>query len=135
MGSNSTDARTLLVDDSEIIQKTYGSLLNSLSFNNLDVVVNGEDAIEKYKSSLKEGNPYKLVILDYHLPGMNGAEVLSHFRKEETDSDNRAYVIIATTNTHQHVPLDMLDRGADDYLIKPIMKESFVTAIDCFLET
>lgn len=131
------NTRILLIDDSDIIQKTYKEYLIDQGFQDIHQCQTGKQGIEEYKNSLSQKSPFELVVLDYHLPDINGDLVLEEIRSTEKENalQKGAYVIVVTTETNQHVPLDMLDRGADDYLMKPIMKDSFKSAIDHYLDS
>ncbi|HQR52665.1 MAG TPA: response regulator transcription factor [Burkholderiales bacterium] len=58
---------------------------------------------------------YDLVILDLGLPGMDGLEVLRRLRHR----GGRAPVLILTARDAVGDRVTGLDRGADDYLVKP----------------
>ena len=60
-----------------------------------------------------------LVILDLGLPDMDGAEVLSRLRKQSPQLP----VLILTARDEITDKVDVLDRGADDYLCKPFAME------------
>ncbi len=61
------------------------------------------------------GQDYDLVILDLGLPGMDGLEVLRRLRRR----GGRAPVLILTARDAVGDRVIGLDRGADDYLVKP----------------
>ena len=63
-------------------------------------------------------NPVDLVLLDYEMPGMTGYEVLMAIRLNR--STNKTPVIFLTGETNERMKKEMLDRGASDYLCKPI---------------
>lgn len=58
--------------------------------------------------------PWKCVILDLMLPGKSGEEVLTVIRKNE-----KMPVIVLTAKIEKESKLEMLARGADDYITKP----------------
>ena len=59
-----------------------------------------------------------LLVLDLHLPGANGREILAKIREDERFSETR--VILATADEQQ---ADMLNEKADIVLLKPISPE------------
>jgi CheY-like chemotaxis protein len=81
--------KILIVDDDETVANTYRNKLQSERFK-VEIANSGEDAL---RSLRKE--PVDLVILDFSLPGMNGAEILRTIR---SPFDARALPIIAFTN-------------------------------------
>ena len=58
---------------------------------------------------------YALVLLDLHLPDGNGLDLLSELRRREL----RMSVIILTARDQISDRIEGLNRGADDYLVKP----------------
>lgn len=65
---------------------------------------------------LAVSNDYDVIILDLMLPGMDGIELLSKFRKEAKSS---LPVLILTARDTLDDKITGFDVGADDYLIKP----------------
>jgi two-component system response regulator TctD len=62
-----------------------------------------------------KSNPYQLVVLDLMLPGMDGMTLLRRLRERRIDTP----VLILTARSAIDDRIDMLDLGADDYLVKP----------------
>jgi DNA-binding response OmpR family regulator len=65
--------------------------------------------------SLMAENAFQLVVLDWMLPGCDGIEVLQEIRRR----GNRTPVLILTARDTVGDRVQGLDRGADDYLVKP----------------
>ncbi|WP_028534738.1 winged helix-turn-helix domain-containing protein [Paludibacterium yongneupense] len=59
--------------------------------------------------------PYEVAVLDLSLPGMDGLSVLAAWRRQGWDTP----VLILTARDSVGDRVDGLDRGADDYLVKP----------------
>jgi CheY-like chemotaxis protein len=62
----------LLADDDEVVRTMGRDILHILGYNVL-LAGNGEDVINVYKESVDQIN---IVILDWHMPGMTGMEIL-----------------------------------------------------------
>ena len=56
-----------------------------------------------------------IVLLDLQLPDMNGLELVERFAR-----DGDCGLIVVTANGDEASRVDGLDRGADDYLVKPV---------------
>jgi two-component system, NtrC family, response regulator AtoC len=56
-----------------------------------------------------------VILLDHYLPGMTGAELLIHLRREHPEIP----VVMVTANADQQTALKTLDLGAFDYVRKP----------------
>lgn len=57
---------------------------------------------------------FDLILLDYMLPGKSGEEVLSEYRKSESTP-----VIMITAVSDSNKVVELLNKGADDYIVKP----------------
>ncbi|NQZ32288.1 MAG: heavy metal response regulator transcription factor [Oceanospirillaceae bacterium] len=79
---------------------------------NADLARNGPDGLHL---ALTAEEPYRLIILDVMLPGIDGWEVLSTLRL----AGNQVPVIFLTANSQVDDRVKGLELGADDYLIKP----------------
>lgn len=83
---------------------------------------NGADFIKALKD-----NPVDLLILDWHLPDMEGLDVLSVVRgRLNLDIP----VIFATQRNAEADIVQALEFGADDYLVKPLRKAELLARID-----
>jgi signal transduction histidine kinase len=60
-----------------------------------------------------------LILLDLMMPGMSGIQALRRLREQPETCD--IPVIIVTADTSEQSQLEGLDRGADDYLNKPVV--------------
>ena len=90
----------LIVDDQEAILKVTGQILEKFGYS-VTAVTSGQEAINLYQSSFRDGEPYVAVILDVTLPGgLNGIETLEEMRK--IDHDVRA---VFSTGYHFEEPL------------------------------
>ena len=59
----------------------------------------------------------QLAILDWMMPGMEGAEVCRHVRKELQEP--YTYIILLTSHQRDEDLITGMEAGADDYIIKP----------------
>ncbi|MBX9940193.1 MAG: response regulator transcription factor [Candidatus Obscuribacterales bacterium] len=102
-------AKILLVeDDLELSQRMEDWF--SLENHNLEVVHNGEDALQMLTSF-----EFDVVVMDWGLPGMTGLEVVKQYRKQ----GGAAPIIFLTGRGEIDNREQGLDGGADDYMVKP----------------
>jgi len=73
----------------------------------------GSDALE-YLSD----NTADLILMDYGMPDMTGFETLMAIRQNQ--STNKIPVVFLTAETNERMRHEMMNRGANDYLCKPI---------------
>ena len=106
--------RILLIEDHNRLAHSIVEGLGAFGF--------GIDAFDKAGDGLeaKENATYDAVVLDLGLPDQDGMDVLSTLRLH----DNFTPVLILTARDDIDDRVTGLDRGADDYLLKPFaMKE------------
>jgi diguanylate cyclase (GGDEF)-like protein len=76
---------------------------------------------------LRRDDAPKLVLLDWNMPEMDGIEVCSLIRKEE--SSNPPYVIMLTGRGEKSDIVRGLDAGANDYVCKPYDNDELMARI------
>jgi CheY-like chemotaxis protein len=73
--------KILVMDDQEAILKMIGRMLNNMGYGT-ELVMDGSEAIEKYRDAYQGKNPFDLVILDLTVPGgMGGAKTITELLK------------------------------------------------------
>ena len=101
-------ARILVVDDEEIVIKSYLRILGDGDYE-VEAAYGGREALRKV-----EENPYDVIILDIMMPDMDGLEVLRRTRSHP-DLD----IIIVTGLPQNATVAEAKKIGASDYLSKP----------------
>lgn len=99
----------LIVDDEKNIRLTLSMALESANIA-VDTAATGEEALEKLAEI-----PFKLILLDLKLPGMDGLEVL----RRVTDKHPHLMTIIITAYGSIEVAVEAMKLGAVDFLQKP----------------
>lgn len=115
--------KILLVEDVEINQRVVIGLLQP-DGHHISVASNGQQALE-----LCRQQPFDLILMDMHLPGLDGLEV-SRRIKAEVDSCNARTPIAALTASVR--PEDIrryLDAGLSQVLAKPVRKDKLLQLI------
>lgn len=90
----------------------------------IDIAETGNEAL--YKVDKCE---YDLIILDLGLPDMNGKDVCKKLR----DLNIKIPILILTGIDEKISRIDLLDCGADDYVVKPFDSEELRARIDALL--
>jgi DNA-binding response OmpR family regulator len=100
--------KLLLVEDNQRLAERIAYYLRKVYV--IDVVENGEDALEKVKTI-----EYGVILLDLGLPGMSGLEVCKNMRRLNVNNP----ILVLTGNSEMTDRIKLLDAGADDYVTKP----------------
>ncbi|BAU22762.1 histidine kinase [Caldimicrobium thiodismutans] len=119
--------KALVVDDSKAIRQIERKYLEELGFFVLEAE-NGEEALKV----LKENSDITLILLDWHMPVMNGYEFLKKVRENPEWSEIK--IMMVTTENQQKSVIDAIMAGANEYLMKPFDKEMLETKIQYLFE-
>jgi len=112
--------RFLVVDDNKINQLVTRKLLQQLELE-CDVVENGLEAIEAAKEK-----KYHCILMDIHMPKMNGYEATQRIRRFDQD----IVIIALTATTSEEVKNNISFCDMDDYILKPFYSEDFINTIE-----
>jgi two-component system, sensor histidine kinase and response regulator len=109
----------LLVEDNLVNQAVALGMLNKLlGYNNVVVANNGREAIEAWAK-----NPPDLILMDCHMPEVDGFQAAREIRKREVSSGRRVPIIALTANAMAQDREDCLRAGMDDHLGKPFSRK------------
>ncbi|MBL8749032.1 MAG: response regulator [Planctomycetes bacterium] len=109
----------LVIDDSRVMRKLLRGLLEGCGFAVADAA-DGEAGIQ----ALAAGTPPELILLDWNMPGMSGIDVVRHLRADARFARTR--IVMVTTETSVARMTEALVDGADEYLMKPFVREALV---------
>lgn len=116
--------KILLVEDNKINQMITKKMLENKKMSCI-IVDNGEDAIENVRN-----NNYDLVLMDVHLPGINGTIATQKIREF-----NSMTPIVALTAISLNENREMLiSFGMTDVITKPFVPENFYDTISKYVE-
>jgi CheY-like chemotaxis protein len=99
-------------DDQELLKEVFSSIESSYS---LIFTSNGLQLLSYLKSSIDKQLP-GLIILDYNMPGLNGAEILKELSNNEYKDIPKIIWSTSGSETYKNICLEL---GASDYIVKP----------------
>lgn len=103
--------KILIAEDDFFIRDIYSKVF-SLSGYDVQVAVDGIDALEKIKAQ-----PYEIILLDIMMPRMTGIDVLKNVRSLNTPTKSTPIFII-TNLGQQNVIEEAFKLGMDGYILK-----------------
>jgi two-component system response regulator MprA len=115
---------TILVADDD--QKLLKMVRRTLIYEGFQVLTaeNGREALAKLEVQTPD-----LVVLDWMMPELDGLELLRHLRL----AGDEVPVLILTARDAVEDRVQGLDRGADDYLIKPFAPSELLARLRALL--
>lgn len=127
--TGSNDLSILVAEDNEINALLVRSLLAKLG-HRPTMVTDGAAALDAWRSANRDGTPFDLVLMDMHMPGVDGLEAARRIRAAEAaDSVPRTPIIALTANAFAEDREACLAVGMDGYLVKPLDRHNLTAAL------
>jgi two-component system cell cycle response regulator DivK len=119
-------ARVLVVEDNDMNMQLVEYLLEE-GGHQIIKAASGEEAL----SIARGGEQVDLILMDIHLPGIDGLSVV---REMKADDRTKAIPILALTAHAMRGDRDrFLEAGCDGYISKPIDVKTFLTSVGQYL--
>jgi signal transduction histidine kinase/DNA-binding response OmpR family regulator len=119
----------LVAEDNDINALLTRALLTRLG-HRTTLAQTGAVAVESYLAAQSAGTPYDVILMDVHMPEMDGLEATRHIRAAEALSEARRTPIVAlTANAFSEDREACLAAGMDDFLVKPLDRERLAGAL------
>lgn len=112
--------RVLIVDDdNEDLELMESSMLSTGQDVKLSLLPGGE-LVFKYLDNQPDSQLPGLMVIDYNMPAINGAQVVLKLNKIQRYRSIPKF-ILSTSNSEHHIR-ECMDNGADGYFVKPDTK-------------
>ena len=115
----------LIIEDSSEIQTLLEYNFRNAGYN-VAIACDGDEGL-----NLAEEIHPDVIILDWMMPLMSGIEVLKTLRKREATTETP--IIMLTAKAEEHDRLTGLDKGADDYVVKPFSPAELIARTGALL--
>lgn len=120
--------RVLIVDDLRELRRLTGHLVSQCHAS-VAFAENGVKALEAVLQAEEEGHPFHLVLMDIHMPVMNGIDSLNAMRRHKSN----VAVVALTAANRRGLRQSLLDEGFDEVLGKPIDRVALTQILDRYL--
>ncbi|MBV5318797.1 MAG: response regulator [Desulfobulbaceae bacterium] len=122
--------RILIAEDDFMVRQVIRDVLEH--YGVVDIVVNGEEAVQAFRVAWRQQQPYDLICMDIMMPIMDGNEALVKIREMENSlgivgSEEVKVIMISALDDAKTVVKAYFNGGATSYIVKPIEKERLIS--------
>jgi two-component system chemotaxis response regulator CheY len=119
--------KILIVDDISTMRRIIKNLLRELGYTNTSEADDGQTALPM----LQKGN-FDFLVTDWHMPGMEGIELLKRVRADERLKS--LPVLIVTADSQREQIVEAAQAGVNGYIVKPFTSGTLKTKIEKIFE-
>jgi CheY-like chemotaxis protein len=125
----------LVAEDNDINALLARALLTKLG-HRPTVATTGTNAIESWLAARAAGDPYDLVLMDVHMPDIDGLEATRRIRATEAAQEyaKRTPIVALTANAFTEDRSACLDAGMDAFLTKPLDRDRLAEALSALIK-
>jgi signal transduction histidine kinase/CheY-like chemotaxis protein len=117
----------LVVDDNHINRLIVREMLSACAAD-VTEVASGAEALEALRHANDTRQPFRIVLLDMRMPGMDGLEVARVIRNQKLLTE--PLILMLSSEDFQPRSTILRDYGLDAYLVKPITRKRLFEAIN-----
>ncbi len=121
-------SRVVVVDDNLPSLQLVQSLLARSGYVSVHAVADARQLLDRYDELAPE-----LILLDLHMPGIDGYAALAELRRRATPAD--LPILVLTADTTRQATHRALQLGANDFLTKPLDATELVLRVRNLLQT
>jgi two-component system sensor histidine kinase/response regulator len=109
--------RVLVVDDNHTAATVLSDMLQAMGFV-VEQAHSGLEALDRLRESMAQHQPFGLLLLDWHMPGMDGVELAGHIRS--LGMPKVPQMLMVTAYGREDVMRAARAQGIETVLIKPV---------------
>ena len=121
--------KVLIAEDNKINQKVLKGLLNRAGIKNVDIVHNGQEAVDATAQV-----DYDLVLMDMQMPVMDGMEATQQILQRDHGANPRPKIVFVTANAMGSYEQEVEDIGASGFIAKPFSWKKMEKFLASFLQ-
>jgi CheY-like chemotaxis protein len=118
--------KVLVVDDNRTNRRILEGMLARWEMKSSSAQ-DGEEALTKLSAAQQAGEPFALILMDMHMPEMDGFELIERIR--QTRGSSAATIMMLTSAGHRGDAIRCQELGVAAYLLKPIRQSELREAI------
>ena len=118
------DVRILQVDDSEDDSRLVGRILTSAGAN-VEKIADGVFAVQRALDDAKKGEPFDVILMDICIPRLDGVQATRRLRR----AGYTGVIVALTARAMSTDRARCIDAGCDEFLTKPIDRDSLVQRV------
>jgi two-component system sensor histidine kinase/response regulator len=119
----------LLAEDNDVNQFVAVHILESAG-HRVTVVQNGEEAIVVYQRHQNSEDPFQLILMDVHMPELDGFQATGIIRQMETETGLHIPIVALTASAIKGDRELCLAAGMDSYISKPFQSQELLTTLN-----
>ncbi len=119
--------RVLVVDDNATSRLLLKETLAAMAFA-VALAQDGAEALRRVAEACRTGNPYRIILLDWKMPGMDGTETARRIREVMTP-EQAATIIMVTAYEREEILDQIREVGIREVLTKPVSPSALFDAI------
>ncbi|MFC0524308.1 response regulator [Pontibacillus salicampi] len=116
--------KILIVDDDASLRYMLTEICKHAGWD-ADTAENGKQGLEAFRT-----NPYDIVLVDYHMPEMDGLETVREIRKRDVQTP----ILVLTVDERQEIADQFLEDGATDFALKPVKAPDMISRIQLHVQ-
>ena len=117
--------KVLIVDDIPENIQILGEMIKDFDLD-VKIAEGGEEAIEIIDSFTPD-----IILLDLMMPHVNGWDVIDHVR-EKYNKNEMVIIVVSLLSNKDNID-ECYELGANDYIIKPVIKARLISSIESHL--
>lgn len=123
------DAGILIVDDERANVRLLERMLKAAGYTRIVGTTDPRQVIRLFQEQELD-----IVMLDLHMPHLDGFEVMAGLRSLSTSEDDYTPILVLTAENDPGTRLQALESGAQDFLIKPYDRAEVLTRVHNMLQ-